>query len=101
MDSTGNNATFRGETEIHDKAMRVNVQRAGSHHSRVGELDAVAASGGMDPDLNESNESEPLLSNRKNSAGSGHSDHFAEDHFAGLPWYRRPSVSLLHVLMTC
>ncbi|KAF2218890.1 major facilitator superfamily domain-containing protein [Elsinoe ampelina] len=73
--------------------MRAQVARASSSNSRAGQYNTVAARGGIDADLlHEADEDQPLLNNKKDGSGGDDEDEPPVDEFAGLPWYKRPSI---------
>lgn len=87
MDST--DPAFVADAAVDKRAMRA---RASSNSSRAGEYNAVAARGGVDPDLlDEEREQQPLLNNKRDGPGEDE-DASDIDEFQGLPWYKRPSV---------
>ncbi|TKX24323.1 MFS transporter-like protein 56 [Elsinoe australis] len=87
MDST--DPAFVADAAVDKRAMRA---RASSNSSRAGEYNAVAARGGVDPDLlDEEREQQPLLNKKRDGPGEDE-DASDIDEFQGLPWYKRPSI---------
>lgn len=97
MENQAGDAAFVADAGIDKQAMKVHVTRPGRSSSMTGEIDVLAARGGLDVSATDrlAAESAPLLGNSKGSSGSGRGGQEAdEDDFSDLPWYRRPGVCI-------
>lgn len=89
-------AVFAAEADINHRGMRTRIARARSA-GHDGEIDVLAARGGIDPGLiDKIGEQEPLLGDRNTDgnggSGSGGAEWPGSKDFDHLPWYKKPSV---------
>ena len=97
-DPNDTDAVFVAEAEMDAKALRSRTGRTTSRSSTAGERVAVAARGGIDSRFSEDlGEDQPLLNKAKDGGdgGGGGAEWIGTKEFDGLPWYKRPSVSVL------
>lgn len=96
MDSRDTDALFAAEADMDHRAMEVEGTRNRKNNIHKGEVDALAANGGVGSVFKKlSDEEEPLLGNSRDGDEPDKGGHEWEGvkEFDGLPWWKRPMVS--------